>query len=231
MTKRACILLLAAATSCGALAACMTGPANFCDRLVEDRRKLARQIDLAEHTSAAPNSAAGLLMLMALLGGSPEAADFIADYAVQDKQRALSDMCVKQGMLNRTIDRNRCTAEAKANAGLIATTDSAQFDGTYEGQGRTDSWCAPPSLALRIEAGKVSGALRDGGASAVFMVRGQVYDDGEATLWFMRPGGQDYTDDVDARLVGDTLSFTAKLDASPRSCTYRFATARRQEEP
>jgi hypothetical protein len=220
------------------LAACVTGGAGAptqsasrtCDSLTEDRRKIVRTLDAAEHGRAAPNSTAGLFLLAGLLTGRLTAGasqGISADMARKDKESAMMDLRAKQTNLDEAIDEKQCTLEAKAKYGLTRAADDARYDGRYAGKGSTDSWCAQPSLSLTIKAGRLSGNLKESvTATASYEIKGQLYEAGGIALSFKRPGSTVFTDDFDGQLKDDTLSFSAGLDASPKACVYRFAVKR-----
>jgi hypothetical protein len=204
-----------------------------CSSLVEHRNKLARQIDAVETGRASASSTGGALRLAGMLGGNPANVYAIGDLAHKLDAEALHKMMVDRQALEEEIDARQCTAEARAGAGSIKQSDSAELNGVYAGKGRTDSWCPPPFVTLRLEAGKLSGRLTDGAkgsaAAASYRVRGRVFDDGEVSLSFKARQARTYTDEIDGRLKNGVLSFAARLDPTAKACTYRFAVRRKRK--
>jgi hypothetical protein len=73
----------------------------------------------------------------------------------------------------------------------------------------------------------VTGTLAEAAGSVpVYDVKGQAYNGGDVSLHFKRRGARSFTDDIDGRIKAGTLIFEAKLDPSPKKCSYRFAVAR-----
>jgi hypothetical protein len=197
---------------------------NSCTSLTEDRRKLAVRIDDVSAGRVGPGTATSVLTTLAIFGARPEQMSALGNYAAMDRAAALADMRARETALTEEIEGKQCTAAARAKAGTIKASDSAQYDGIYAGKGRTESWCAQPELTLQVQAGRVSGSLRGDGHT--YQVQGQLYDTGELSLEFKRPNSRRYTDDFDATLKDGVLSFTGRLDLSRKGCVYGFAVKR-----
>ena len=201
---------------------------NGCSRLTDERRKLAVQIDGIESGRVAPGTFTSALMAVGMLNAPAYQMGLLQDRMSRDRVEVVGAMRAKQAALSGQIDEKQCTAAARAKAGAIKATTSTQEDGTYSGRGQTDSWCAQPFVELELTSGRASGTLRsDSNGSETYHVRGQLYADGALSLEFMRPKSPSYTDDFDGSLKDGVLSFTAKLDLSPKACAYRFAVKRR----
>lgn len=204
-----------------------------CASLAEHRNKLARQIDAVETGRASASSAGGGLRLAGVLGGNPANVHAIGDLAHKLDAEALHKMMADRRALDEEIDARQCTAAARARAGSIKQSDSAELNGVYAGKGKTDSWCLPPFVTLKLEAGKLTGRLIDGAkgsaAAASYRVRGRVFDDGEVSLSFKARDARTYTDEIDGRLENGVLSFAASLDPTAKACGYRFAVRRKRK--
>ena len=177
--------------------------------------------------SNAANAAGGLILALAILGGGPASYGPMAELAAKEKQRAIADMQTRSTTLDQKIDENQCTVEARAKSGVPKPTDNASFDGTYSGPGKTDSWCVSPTLEAKVKGGKIEGRILSNSNARSYVMKGQIYDSGDVVLWFRQPGSTVYTDDVEGRISGETLTFTARLDTTSKECTYRFSVGRR----
>ncbi len=196
-------------------------PDSGCTRLTEDRRKLAVKIDELESGRAAPGTFTSALMTIGMLNARAYQMDAMRGRMEKDRTELLADMRAQQNTLNQQIDDSRCTAASRASAGTIKATESAQYDGSYSGKGSTESWCTQPVMTLKLQSERVNGMLRT--PSETYQVEGKLYDGGELSLSFKRPGSQQFTDDFDGSLKDGVLSLTANLDRSPQACVYRFA--------
>lgn len=222
-------LLLAMISSLG-LAGCVTGQADTnktsisadtsCDKLTGARRKAARLLDALESGRAVPNTT-GVLLAVSVF--APLSVTAGLGNASRDRERTIASLETEELTLDQQINDQQCTVEARARAGLIKTTADDRFDGNYVGKGTTESWCVPPLLSLTVKSGQLRGELKVGSTPvAVYEVKGQLYNDGQATLHFKRPESKIFTDDFDARLTKQTLSFRAELDMSRKACIYHF---------
>ncbi|HTR87046.1 MAG TPA: hypothetical protein VMI56_21370 [Reyranella sp.] len=198
-----------------------------CDSLTDARRKLAVEIDDLESGKTAPSTWKAALFTFGAVGAKPYQQPALQGAMLKEREKVLVDMRGRQAELTQQIEQQQCTLEARAKAGAIKEIASPQYDGAYAGKGNTESWCAQPTLSVVVSSGKIDGALRESAkATTFYAVQGQLYEGGGLALQFRRPDSKTFTDDVDAQLKDNVLSFTVKLDLSPKACTYRFAVSR-----
>ncbi len=193
-----------------------------CNSLLEARRAAVRRIDDIERRGAGVSAKQGLFVLGALLGGLAGAPQLL-DAAKEEKDRALLDLRSGITRLDLEIEQKQCTLDARTRAGKSKAVEDARYDGTYAGNGSTDTGCTEPLAELKIAAGRVSGSLTD--RSSLYDIKGRAFEDGTVLLMFKRTGGV-ATDDFEGKLDGGAVSFAAAFDVGRLRCTYRFSLTR-----
>jgi hypothetical protein len=107
--------------------------------------------------------------------------------ATKDRKDEIGRLKGEYEALDLNIKTKQCSpgGPVAGNAGtaVAAARPAANFDGKYEGQGKTDSWCQTPSLSLQVAGNIVSGTLSEvSSGAATGTVTGDVDSAGQVAL-------------------------------------------------
>jgi len=232
------VALLAAA----AQAACASGPSSIdaryvspntyqawsCPQLFDEKARVSSELERTSGlqkenaTTDAVIVGAGIILAPILLIGLA---------ATKDRKDEIGRLKGEYEALDLTIKTKQCTPGGPA-AGSATTTAAVQpannYDGKYEGQGKTDSWCQTPSLSLQVAGNVVSGTLSEvSSGAATGTVTGDVDRAGQVSLNVKSAAANQanglYRGSIAAN---NTLSVNIKGKSSD-SCLHRFVLERK----
>ena len=103
----------------------------------------------------------------------------------------------------------------------------SNFDGKYEGSGKTDSWCQTPSLSVQVAGNVVSGTLSEVSSGApTGTITGDVDRAGQVSVNVKSAQTNQVNGLYQGNISGSTLNMSIK-GKSADSCLHRFALERK----
>lgn len=182
-----------------AQAACTSGPSSIdaryvspntyqawsCPQLFDEKARVSSELERTSGlqkenaTTDAVIVGAGIILAPILLIGLA---------ATKDRKDEIGRLKGEYEAIDLNIKTKQCTPGGPASGSATATATAAvqpasSYDGKYEGQGKTDSWCQTPSLSLQVAGNIVSGTLSEvSSGAATGTVTGDVDRAGQVAL-------------------------------------------------
>jgi hypothetical protein len=159
-----------------AQAACASGPSSIdaryvspntyqawsCPQLFDEKARVASELERTSGlqkenaTTDAVLVGAGIIITPLLLIGLA---------ATKDRKDEIGRLKGEYEALDTNIKAKQCSPggpDAGASGTSVAAAQPiANFDGKYEGSGKTDSWCQTPSLSVNVAGNVVTGSLSE----------------------------------------------------------------------
>lgn len=222
-----------------AQAACASGPSSIdaryvspntyqawsCPQLFDEKARVASELERASSlqkenaTTDAVIVGAGIILAPILLIGLA---------ATKDRKDEIGRLKGEYEALDTNIKAKQCTPGGPASGTSVAAAQpAANFDGKYEGSGKTDSWCQTPALSLQVAGNVVSGTLSEVSSGApTGTVTGDVDGSGQVAVNVKSGQANQANGLFRGNISGGTLNMNIKGKNSD-SCLHRFALERK----
>jgi len=232
------VALLAAA----AQAACASGPDSIdakyvspstyqawsCPQLYEEKTRLTREVERVSGLQRENANADAALMGVGLIIFWPA---LFGLAATKDRKEELGRIKGEYEAVDNNIRAKQCTAPPPGGVSTSAATGTTaaaaapitNYDGKYEGKGKTDSYCQTPSLSVSVAGSVVSGTLSEVSSGApTGTVTGDVDRAGQLTLTVKSGSPTQVNGLFRGDMSGNTFNVTMK-NKEASICTHRFA--------
>lgn len=231
-----------ALVACLAQAACARGPESIearyvspnayqswsCDQLTEERLRLTGEVQRVSGLQRENAAADAIMMTVGIVVFWPM---LFGLAMTKDRKDELARLKGEYDAVDLSMRSRQCTVPPPIVPGVPAVPAPpqqamAEMEGTWTGKGRTDSWCQPPTLSLRLSGSRAAGELSElASGRATSTVTGVVDPAGAVSLEFRSDSADYFSGRVDGSVRGDvlTLGFASK---TPRACHYSFELAR-----
>jgi hypothetical protein len=203
-----------------------------CDQLFEERMRLTKQVDRVSGLQRENAGADAAMMAVGIVVFWPA---LLGLAATKDRKDELGRLKGEYDAVDHSMKTRQCTAPPPAitpgspvtpaipsapGAPIDATV--ALLDGTYKGQGKTDTWCQTPSMTLVVKDGAAEGQLSEAASGApTSTITGTVNAAGQATLDFKASKADYINGPVDALFRNGILQVDLRSKTS-QACTYHF---------
>lgn len=217
-----------------AQAACASGPSSIdaryvspntyqawtCPQLFDEKARISSELDRTSGlqkenaTTDAVIVGAGIILAPILLIGLA---------ATKDRKDEIGRLKGEYEAVDTNIKAKQCTPGGPDAGTSVAAATARNFDGKYEGKGRTDSWCQTPSMSLQVAGNVITGTISEvSSGPATGSVTGDVDQGGDVTL-NVKSGSSAHANGLyRGRISGSTMAVDVKNKAA-NACTHRFA--------
>ena len=217
-----------------AQAACASGPSSIdaryvspntyqawtCPQLFDEKARVSSELERTSGlqkenaTTDAVIVGAGIILAPILLIGLA---------ATKDRKDEIGRLKGEYEAVDTNIKAKQCTPGGPDSGTTVAAAAARSFDGRYQGNGRTDSWCQTPSMSLQVGGNVVSGTISElSSGSPTGTVTGDVDQGGDVTLNVKSGSSVQANGSYRGRISGNKMNVDIKNKAT-NACTHRFA--------
>ncbi len=248
MTLRKCVFAPLALTVAAMQVACAPSPDSVsaqyvsptmykdwnCTQLFEERMRLTKEVDRISGLQRENAGADAAMMTVGLIIFWPA---LFGLAATKDRKNELGRLKGEYDAVDHSMKTQQCTAPPPPTTSTPTPTSTPSapaipapppapavmaMDGTYKGQGKTDSWCQTPSMTVTFKGATATGQLSEvSGGAPTSSITGTVNDAGQVALEFKGTKADYITGPADAMIKNGALLVDLR-SKNASGCTYQF---------
>lgn len=200
-----------------------------CTQLFEERMRLTKEVDRVSGLQRENAGADAAMMTVGLIIFWPA---LFGLAATKDRKNELGRLKGEYDAVDHSMKTQQCTAPPPPTTPTSTPSTPATppppapalvaMDGTYKGQGKTDSWCQTPSMTVTFKGATATGQLSEVSDGApTSSITGTVNDAGQVALEFKGTKADYITGPADAMIKNGVLLVDLR-SKNTSGCTYQF---------
>lgn len=199
-----------------------------CEQLIDEKTRLTKEVERVAGLQRENANADAAMMTVGLIIFWPA---LIGLAATKDRKGELGQLKGEYDAVDLSIRSKQCTLPAPSapSAPSVPATPTPQTDamlsaaeGTYKGQGKTDSWCQTPSMTLTLKGTTIEGGLSENSnGSTTSTISGTMTFAGIGTLDFKGTRPDYFSGRADGVFKDNAFTIDIKSKAA-NACTYHF---------
>jgi len=199
-----------------------------CEQLVEERGRLTKEVQRVSGLQRENANADAVLMTVGIIVLWPV---LFGLAATKDRKDELGHLKGEYDAVDLSVKTKQCTTPAPGAPSVpaipqvspeVASAAVTDVDGTYQGKGKTDTWCQTPKMTIALRGGLVEGQLSEIASGATTStVKGTVDASGVVSFEFKGNTDDYFSGHIDGLVKTNVLSvdFHSK---TTRACNYHF---------
>lgn len=197
-----------------------------CTQLFEERMRLTKEVDRISGLQRENAGADAAMMTVGLIVFWPA---LFGLAATKDRKNELGRLKGEYDAVDHSMKTQQCTAPPPTSTPSTPATPTptptaalVAMDGTYKGQGKTDSWCQTPSMTVTFKGTTAAGQLSEvSGGTPTSSIAGTVNDAGQVALELKGTKAEYITGPADAMIKNGVLLVDLR-SKNASGCTYHF---------